>query len=102
MKVYGTQEIGPRLPVKDPARSSIETLANGTPVADTVETLSPQLTQAAKTAQATEAMRHERRVDTIASQVRLGTYTWPSPQLIADKLLDSQQLTAHLRSLLQP
>jgi hypothetical protein len=94
MKVNGTQEISPRVPLKSAPRVDTAISAGESPSADTVD--SPQI---AEQAMAAQASNHEKRVDSIASQVKQGTYIWPSSQQIADRIMDEAELTARLQAI---
>jgi anti-sigma28 factor (negative regulator of flagellin synthesis) len=94
MKVNGTQEINPRTTVQTPSRAGTPTSAGSSSLTDTVD--SPQFAQQAM---ATQSASHQAKVDTIASQVKQGTYVWPTSQQIADRILDDAELTAQLQAM---
>ena len=94
MKVNGTQEIGPQTTATQPSRAGAATATSTPQQADTVDT--PQIAQQAMR---TQAGNHQTRVDTIASQVKAGTYVWPTSQQIADRIMDDAELTARLQAM---
>jgi anti-sigma28 factor (negative regulator of flagellin synthesis) len=91
MKVNGTQEVttlttAPRVGAASSTSVPLQ--------ADTVDT--PQIAQQAMAAQ---SVKHQNKVDSIASQVKSGTYVWPTSQQIADKIMDDAELTARLQAM---
>jgi anti-sigma28 factor (negative regulator of flagellin synthesis) len=94
MKVNGTQEIGLQTTATQPSRAGTASSTGAPQQADTVEI--PQIAQQAMQAQ---AVSHRTRVDTIASQVKAGTYVWPTSQQIADRIMDDAELTARLQAM---
>jgi len=94
MKVNGTQDIGPQTTTTQVSRAGTATSTGAPQQADTVDT--PQIAHQAMQAQ---AVSHQNRVDSIASQVKAGTYVWPTSQQIADRIMDDAELTARLQAM---
>jgi anti-sigma28 factor (negative regulator of flagellin synthesis) len=94
MKVNGTQDIGPQTTTTQVSRTGTPTTTGAPQQADTVDT--PRIAQQAMQAQA--GIR-QTRVDSIASQVKAGTYVWPTSQQIADRIVDDAELTARLQAM---
>ncbi|HEX4386861.1 MAG TPA: flagellar biosynthesis anti-sigma factor FlgM [Myxococcales bacterium] len=91
MKVNGTQEIAT---LTTAPRAGTPSSTSAPQQADTVDT--PQIAQQAMAAQ---SVKHQNKVDNIASQVKSGTYVWPTSQQIADKIMDDAELTARLQAM---
>jgi anti-sigma28 factor (negative regulator of flagellin synthesis) len=103
MKVIASQEIGPRTPLNSAratsaGSSSSASSLDGTLATDTVDSsVAAVMSSVRSTAQTV----HSNRVDTIASQLKQGTYVWPTSQQIADRILDDAELTARLQAMFQ-
>ena len=94
MKVNGTQEISPQTTLTQASRPGTA-LSTGAPrQADTVDT--PHIVSQAMQGQ---TAGHQTRVDSIVSQVKAGTYVWPTSQQIADRIMDDAELTARLQAM---
>src|ERR1700759_3870123 len=103
MKVNGTQEIGPRTPVKTvrvaPSRSPTSSSSPAELKAtDSVQTSLSDVTASARTEAASS---RDAQVESIASAVKQGTYVWPTSQQIADRIMDDAVLTAKLQAMLR-
>src|SRR4051812_17792703 len=95
MKVNGTQEIGARMSPQAAVRADAQQSPAEPSKVDRVES-----SQIARQAMAALAMTHEAHVENIASQVKQGTYVWPTSQQIADRILDDAVLAARLQAML--
>jgi anti-sigma28 factor (negative regulator of flagellin synthesis) len=94
MKVNGTQEIGPQTNATQVSRAGTATSTGALQQTDTVDT--PQIAQQAMAAQSAS---RQTKVDSIASDVKAGTYVWPTSQQIADRIVDDAELTARLQAM---
>jgi anti-sigma28 factor (negative regulator of flagellin synthesis) len=97
MKVNGTQEIGPRTPVN--ARVASSGSSSSPDELQATDTVQSSISDVTASARSEAASNRDVQVESIASQVKQGTYVWPTSQQIADRILDDAMLTARLQAM---